>query len=72
VSVEIFSRDVWEALRQDLREQLGTQVSSKDFEDLVPTWDRLTPEARKEKIAAVRSDLLRPVLKAGYEIRRRA
>jgi hypothetical protein len=70
--VEIFSKDVWEALRQDLREQIGAQIDSKDFEDLVPTWDRLTPTARREKIEAVRSDLLRPVLRAGYEIRRRA
>ena len=70
--MEIFSKDVWEALRQDLREQIGDQIDPKDFEDLVPTWDRLTPRARREKIEAVRNDLLRPVLRAGYEIRRRA
>lgn len=72
VTVETFAKDLWEALRTDLREKIGTAISPKDFDDQVPTWDKLTVQARRDKIESVRNDLLHPVTRAGYEIRRRA
>jgi hypothetical protein len=65
--VEIFAKDLWEALRQDLREQVGFLA---EFDILVPTWEGLSSQARHEKIQSVRSDLLKPIIRAGYEIRR--
>lgn len=72
MTVEIFAKDLWEALRKDLREQIGSAISPEDFDNQVPTWDKLTLQARRDKIASVRTDLLGPVTRAGYEIRRRA
>jgi hypothetical protein len=54
-------------LRQDLREQVGFLA---EFDILVPTWEGLSSQARHEKIQSVRSDLLKPIIRAGYEIRR--
>lgn len=68
VSVETFARDLWEALRGDLRDQLGT---FSDFDSLVPNWENLTPQARLDKVQSVRADLLKPITRAGYEIRRK-
>lgn len=65
--METFARDLWEALRQDLREQVGTLA---EFDTLVPSWENLSSEARLEKIQSVRTDLLKPIKRAGYEIRR--
>ena len=72
MTVETFAKDLWEALRENLREQIGTAINPDDFDNQVPTWDKLTPQARRDKIASVRTDLLQPVTRAGYEIRRRA
>lgn len=68
--MEIFARDLWEALRQDLREQIG-EVTGLDFDIQVPPWEGLSPQVRLEKIQAVRSEVLRPITRAGYEIRQR-
>lgn len=70
VTVEIFAKDLWEAMREELREQIGT-ITGLDFDLQVPAWDRLTPEARQEKILSVRNEVLKPITRAGYEIRRR-
>lgn len=66
--METFAKDLWEALRQDLREQVG---GMSEFDALVPTWDELSDKSRQEKIQRVRADLLKPITRAGYEIRRR-
>lgn len=66
--MEIFARDLWEALRQELREQLGPM---SDFDTIVPSWSALSAQARAEKIQSVRAEVLKPITRAGYEIRRR-
>lgn len=66
--METFAKDLWEALRQDLREQIGPMA---DFSDLVPTWEKLSARARLDKIQSVRNDLLKPIGRAGYEIRKK-
>lgn len=70
VTVETFAKDLWEAMREELREQLGT-ITGLDFDLQVPAWDRLTPEARQEKILSVRNEVLKPITRAGYEIRQK-
>lgn len=70
MTVETFARDLWEALRQDLHEQIGHTIGL-GFDAQVPTWEELSPEARLEKIHSVRSELLKPITRAGYEIRRK-
>lgn len=69
MSVETFAKDLWEALRQELREQIGGPVG--EFDAQVPPWERLSRQARNDKIQAVRTDLLRPLQRAGYEIRKK-
>lgn len=71
MTVETFARDLWEALRSDLRDQLAGVISGDDFEQQVPCWKALSEEKRQEKIQSVRNELLRPITKAGYEIRRK-
>jgi len=71
VTVETFAQDLWEALRQELREQIGGVIRPEEFDSQVPSWDLLSPQARQQKVQAVRMELLRPILRAGYEIRRR-
>ena len=66
--METFARDLWEALREDLRDQVG---GLSDFDSLVPNWENLTPQARLDKVQSVRADLLKPITRAGYEIRRK-
>ena len=66
--METFAKDLWEALRQDLREQVGPL---SDLNTLVPTWEELSDQSRLEKIQSVRTDLLKPITRAGYEIRQR-
>ena len=71
MSVETFARDLWEALRQDLREQIGGLIAVEDFDAQVPPWEGLSDQVRHDKVSAVRSDLLRPILRAGYEVRKK-
>ena len=71
VTVEHFARDLWEATRSDIREQLGTAVDADAFERSIPAWENLPERARREKIATIREDWLRLLDKAGYEVRRK-
>lgn len=68
VTVEIFAKDLWEAMRQELREQVGPVA---DFDRMVPTWDELSAEVRHEKVQSVRNEVLKPITRAGYEIRQK-
>lgn len=58
-------------MRQDLREQLGKTVTDAQFDATFPAWDELSVNAQHDKIESVRNDLLTPITKAGYEIRRK-
>lgn len=71
MTVETFARDLWEALRNELRGQLTGVIGPDDFDDQVPSWDSLSADKRQEKIQSVRSELLMPITRAGYEIRRK-
>lgn len=71
VTVETFAKDLWEALRNELRKQLTGVIGPDDFDLQVPSWDDLPADKRHEKIQSVRSELLVPITRAGYEIRRR-
>ena len=70
MTVETFAQDLWEALRQDLRDQIGSTIGL-EFDLKVPSWDELSPQARLDKIQSVRNELLKPITRAGYEIRRK-
>jgi hypothetical protein len=71
VTVEQFSRDLWEVTREDLRAQLGDAVLGLDFDAEVPPWDHLPEATRREKVRFTREELLRVIDRAGYEVRRK-
>jgi len=70
VTVETFAQDLWEALRQDLRDQIGN-TTGLNFDLQVPCWGELSAQARLDKIQSVRNELLKPITRAGYEIRKK-
>lgn len=71
VTLEQFTKDLWEAQRKDLRNELGDAISAEDFERRFPAWEKLDEESRTLKVKTVNHETLRPLHLAGYEIRQK-
>jgi hypothetical protein len=70
--VEQFSKDLWSALRDEMRSQLGESITDEDFEEQFPPWEKLSRQARKEKMLLTRDETLRLIDRAGYEVRKKS
>lgn len=70
VTTEMFARDMWEALRAELREKLGGAVSQVDFEARFPAWQDMDWEKRQARVQLVRDDVLKVMDRAGYQVHR--
>ena len=68
VPIETFARDLWEAMREDARDQLGSSVTEDAFDQHVPPWEQLSPETRASKITIAREELLKILDRAGYVV----
>lgn len=66
VTVEMFTRDLWEAMRSDAREQLGDAVTDEMFNRHIVPWGELPPAQREAKITLAREELLKILDRAGY------
>lgn len=71
ITVQQFARDMWAALREDLRSQLGDAITDEVFDQQIPPWENLPKEARDEKVRIARYETLWLINKAGYEVRRK-
>lgn len=71
VTVEQFTRDVWEATREQMRTQLGGVLDDEIFDQQIPSWENLTQKARDEKVRYSRTEMLGVIDLAGYEVRRK-
>lgn len=71
VTVSQFAEDLWGALREEIRSQLGESVSDEDFDIQIPPWDRLPKKVRTEKIKMARNEMLLLIDRAGYEVRKK-
>jgi len=72
VSLEQFTKDLWEATRDLLRAELANSISPEDFDRQIPPWDKLPRKAREEKMRITRDETLRLIDRAGYEVRKKA
>jgi hypothetical protein len=68
VTVQAFARDLWGALREEIRSQLGDSVTAEDFDLQVPPWEHLPKKSRDEKIILAREEMLKLLDKAGYQV----
>lgn len=71
IPTEEFARDIWEAMRDEVREQLGTSVTDQGFESSFPHWDKLSVEDREKKVMIARDELLKVLDRAGYQVRKK-
>lgn len=71
IPLEEFAADLWEALRQELREQLGGSVTEQSFLAQFLPWDQLPADARDDKMTIARDELLKVLDRAGYQVRRK-
>lgn len=68
MTVEAFTKDLWEAMRSDAREQLGEAVTDKMFDRHIVPWEKLPPAQREAKITIAREELLAMLDRAGYVV----
>ena len=71
IPVETFARDLWEAIRDDLREGLGAAVSEQEFDARFPSWEALSVPERAERVVMARDDVLKILDRAGYQVRKK-
>jgi hypothetical protein len=71
IPIEVFARDLWEALRSEVREQLDSAVTEDQFTAQLPPWDELSDGARESKILIARDELLKVLDRAGYQVRKK-
>jgi hypothetical protein len=57
-------------MREEVREQLSA-VGTQDFEDHLPPWEKLSKEVQDAKVAIARDELLKPLDRAGYQVRKK-
>jgi hypothetical protein len=67
IPIQKFAADLWEAMRSEIREQVGEE----GFEKVFPPWDLLPPEVQESKIRIARDELLAVLDRAGYTVRRK-
>lgn len=66
-----FARDLWEAMRDDAREQLQASVDDAVFDANIPPWDKLPADVRETKVTIAREELLKMLDRAGYLVVRK-
>ena len=66
----MFTADLWEAMRNEIREQLHS-VTEEEFLAQFPPWGQLSPEVRETKIRIARDELLAVLDRAGYQVRKK-
>jgi hypothetical protein len=71
ITIEQFARDLWEALREEIREQLAATVTDEEFNTRLPPWEKLSGRAQQDKITIARDELLAVLDRAGYQVRRK-
>lgn len=71
IPMETFTRDLWEAMRSESREQLGDAVTDQEFDGQLPPWEKLPAEVRAQKITIAHDELLAVLDRAGYEVRKK-
>ena len=71
ISIEQFTRDLWEALREEIREQLAATVTDEEFTSWLPPWEKLSAQAQRDKITLARDELLAVLDRAGYQVRKK-
>ncbi|QDH91723.1 hypothetical protein SEA_PHRAPPUCCINO_48 [Mycobacterium phage Phrappuccino] len=69
--MEQFAKDLWGALREEIRSQLGDSITDEQFEEQVPPWDKLPKKTRDEKVKLARNETLKLIDRAGYEVRKK-
>ncbi len=69
--MEKFAQDLWEALREEVREQLAEATSDQEFNTWLPPWKGLPAQTRADKIKVARDDVLRVLDRAGYQVRKK-
>jgi hypothetical protein len=72
IPIEQFARDLWEALREESREQLAATITDEEFNAALPPWESLSEQARRDKITIARDELLAVLNRAGYQVRKKA
>ena len=71
ISLETFTQDIWEAMRDEAREQIGDAVTNDAFDGDLPPWHKLPPETRRAKILIARDELLKVLDRAGYQVNKK-
>lgn len=71
MTVRQFARDLWEALREEMRSQLGDSLTADEFDRQIPPWEQLPKKSRDEKIVLAREEMLKLLDRAGYEVRKK-
>lgn len=66
-----FTQDLWEAMRRESREQLGDSITDADFDSHLPAWEDLDVRVRDAKVRIAKDELLKPLDRAGYEVRKK-
>ena len=69
IPIEVFARDLWEAMREEAREQLDGAITDEVFDSQIPAWEQLSEAARQAKILVARDELLKVLDRAGYQVR---
>lgn len=71
IPVERLVADLWEEQRQDLQRQLAGAVKDDLLRTTFPPWEELSDDERREKVNTIVTDLLQPLDRAGYEVRKK-
>ncbi|WP_131813780.1 hypothetical protein [Mycolicibacter kumamotonensis] len=62
-----FTRDMWEASREQLRAELASSLSAEDFEQRFPSWEDLPRESKLTKMRNAQESL-KLMDRAGYTV----
>lgn len=71
IPIETFARDLWEAMRDEIRHQLGSSITPDLFAAQFPDWEHLSADTRQQKILITRDELLKVLDRAGYRVVRK-
>lgn len=68
ITIQQFTRDLWEAQRKEMRKALENAVAPEDLDKSFPPWEKLDENLKREKQASINEDLLKWLDQAGYEV----
>lgn len=71
IPIQVFTADLWEAMRGEVREQLP-DIPEDEFLAQFPPWGKLPPDVQETKIRIARDELLAVLDRAGYQVRKKA